>query len=185
MYINSDPIFDSNEYLAINRFYGKRTAKRSGVSLMNHIHEAFIIFDVMDSKNKDLLKLAFCLHPLVQNDKDLVKNFEQQLYFPNWRTVALAMEYRRVANNYLSHHKLPETGIELSPMWEVNEMLKADKIQNFKDFCIYHAGTHPNSDRLFEYFQEWFTALNIDDKLYNKCLEAIKDYYETQTQDKR
>ena len=40
-------------------------------------------------------------------------------------------------------------------------MLKADKIQNYKDFRKYHLGTHEKSAELEQYFEEWLAALNV------------------------
>lgn len=56
------------------------------------------------------------------------------------RVLLLGMEYRYTANNYLSF-KPADDPIHLSPIAEVNQMLIADKIQNRKDFEIYHKGT--------------------------------------------
>lgn len=41
-------------------------------------------------------------------------------------------------------------------------MLVADKVQNYKDFSLYHADTHPRAKELERYFQNWFCRLNID-----------------------
>jgi hypothetical protein len=70
------------------------------------------------------------------------------------------MEYRRVANNYLSKRTITSLDdIELSPMLEVNQMLWADKLQNQKDFRAYHLGKHNRSDILEQYFINWINKL--------------------------
>jgi hypothetical protein len=56
------------------------------------------------------------------------------------RVLLLAVEYRNIANEYLSH-KPSTNDVHLSPIKDVNTMLIADKIQNRKDFEIYHKGT--------------------------------------------
>ena len=74
------------------------------------------------------------------------------------------MEYRNIANQYLSYRKIKSIDeISLSPLKEVNEMLIADKIQNYKDFLIYHKDTHPRAKELDEYFNNWLKKLNIND----------------------
>ncbi len=55
------------------------------------------------------------------------------------RVMLLGMEYRSTANNYLSFKSATEQ-IKLSPITDVNHMLVADKVQNRKDFEIYHKG---------------------------------------------
>ncbi len=68
--------------------------------------------------------------------------------------IALSMEYRSVANRYLSRMELrtPDT-IELSPVAEVNKMLIADKVQNRKDFERYNRN-HPREEHLALYFDK-------------------------------
>lgn len=105
---------------------------------------------------------AFCLHPIVQSDKDLRQNIIRMDLMPN-RTLLMAMEYRSVANAYLSDRELKDwTEIRLSPLNGVNEMLIADKVQNYKDFRLYHAVEHPRAKQLELYFNNWFKRLNID-----------------------
>lgn len=65
------------------------------------------------------------------------KNFENI----NPRVLLLAVEYRNIANGYLSFMpSRPE--VKLSPIDDVNKMLIADKIQNRKDFENYHLGNN-------------------------------------------
>jgi hypothetical protein len=143
----------------IGLYYGKARTKRSKVPLMNHITEGLDILDVMACT--DLVKRAYCIHPMVQADVDLVKNIAGMETLDG-RVVALAMEYRRVANAYLSPRIIKSIDeIELSPLEDVNDMLRADKLQNEKDFRKYHLGTHPRSKELEEYFANWFKRLDL------------------------
>jgi len=147
------------ELNTVKHYYGTRCAKRSGVPLMNHITEGLLVLDEINATS--LSKRAYCLHPLVQEDSALGVNFEWLREFDPL-VVALAMEYRSVANDYLS--QMPFRRVEeirLSPLEEVNNMLRADKVQNYKDFLRHHLGAHPRSERINEYFQQWLDRLRI------------------------
>lgn len=80
------------------------------------------------------------------------------------RVLALAFEYRSVANRYLSTRQIASPSeIALSPLAEVNDMLRADKVQNHFDFVAFHRATHPRAEEYFaRYFQNWFTRLELD-----------------------
>lgn len=160
------------EYKLIDKFYGDRKARRSQVPLINHINEGLIVLDTIGAI--DSAKRAFCLHPLFQADADLKENY-YMASFVEPHALLLAMEYRSVANDFLSD-KIPAhrwDDIRLSPLKEVNDMLIADKVQNFKDFLTYHHGTHERSEELFLYFDKWLTALNIPHQQYLSLCERI------------
>lgn len=78
----------------------------------------------------------------------------------------LTMEYRSVANDFLSQKVDTGQKIRLSPLKDVNDMLIADKIQNYKDFMQYHYHTHARSQELFRYFNLWFDALGCRENLH-------------------
>ncbi len=158
-------VLRSTEYGLIQAFYGTQRARRSQVPFMNHIHEGLAVMLCTGTSSQALR--AFCLHPLVQSDKDLASHYarvSQSLgSVPDGACVlGLAMEYRSVANEYLSHSTLRPEGIRLSPLAEVNSMLVGDKVQNRKDFELYHAQTHDHRARLTEYFQQWCQALQVE-----------------------
>jgi hypothetical protein len=67
------------------------------------------------------------------------------------------MEYRRVANSYLSKDKI-ENFVGFTND-KIKQMLFADKVQNEKDFALYHEGTHARSKELREYFNNWLNIL--------------------------
>ena len=77
--------FDSEEYALIEAYYGNRTAKRSGVWLMNHIDEGLAVLAKINAPKEAYS--AFCLHPLVQNDVDLASNEHLIEKYPhlNWQ----------------------------------------------------------------------------------------------------
>lgn len=168
-------------YKVISEFYGAGKAKRSGVDFMNHIDEGFVIAQILKFRRPNTVMRAYCLHPIFQTDKDLV-NFLQKDKTTFYHTklecqmddIIYAMEYRSVANEYLSTRKINSIEeIRLSPLQIVNDMLIIDKIQNRKDFDLYHKDTHPRSAELTEYFDNWFKRLGITSEMYNKCLVEL------------
>ena len=151
-------------YLAIREFYSDRCSERSGVPYINHIDEGLAILDAIGASID--AKRAYCLHPVVQSDSDFEVAFEPKSVLNRFdidrHALALAVEYRSVANAYLSSRVIQSTSeIRLSPLADVNDMLIADKIQNRKDFLIHHAETHPRAQQLSQYFDHWLKRLGI------------------------
>jgi hypothetical protein len=166
-------------WMAIRDHYGDRTAERSGVPLMRHIEEGVAILAELGA---DLGTMeAYCYHPLMQNDADLLANREALtvqgrlgLYPMRPWVVILVMEYRSQANAWLSDkvhllHRgdsrqtaVPTGRPTPGPLPEVRLMLIADKVQNYKDFLLHHHGRHARSAELAFYFQKWLEALGID-----------------------
>lgn len=167
-------IKDSVEYQLISIYYGERVAQRSQVPLINHINEGLVVLDNIGAT--DQAKRAFCLHPLLQHDDDLKINYYMVSNSCDARVVMLAMEYRSVANEFLSDKIDSGLEIRLSPLWQVNDMLTADKVQNYKDFLTYHCGTHPRSDALSRYFDKWLKRLGITDEDYQRLSNTIDNY---------
>jgi hypothetical protein len=162
------------EYRAIEQFYGVRTARRSGVELMNHIDEGLAI--LVRRQAHEELQRAFCLHPLVQADVDLARHFPRISEFTKSASVlALAIEYRNVANATLSNRSIAgASDIPLSPLAGVNEMLVADKIQNFKDFLLHHRATHPRRRELTSYFVNWLNRLGVTRETFSRWFVELQ-----------
>jgi len=154
------------EYRAVERFYGDGRARRSGVYFMNHIDEGLFVLRRLGAS--EAARRAWCLHPLVQGDADLAATLRGgALAGLASEVVMLAMEYRSVANAFLSpmttHPGYDDPGrIARSPLVEVNQMLIADKVQNYKDLRLYHQTSHPHAARLTRYFERWLAALGVD-----------------------
>lgn len=159
------------EYKLIQNYYGDKRAKRSGLYYMNHIDEGIAILRWLKASKS--VEQAYCLHPLFQMNEDLALNVFMKLPRLEPNVLILVMEYRAVANNYLSY-MLPKKFIELSPLAEVNQMLVADKIQNRKDFELHHKGVHKNSNRLDDYFKDWMNALNISEEKYKYFMNRLR-----------
>lgn len=153
----------SEAYNAIQNWYGDRVAKRSNIPLINHINEGLIVLDTI--KAPDVTKDAFCLHPLFQVNNDLQVIFNSG-YLNRFElsnsSVLLAMEYRTVANSWLSTDWDTKSTVDFGPLGtHIKDMLIADKIQNYKDFMLYHKSTHARAFELETYFQKWFLALGL------------------------
>ena len=166
-------IQDSHEYQLIKTFYGDRVARRSQVPLINHINEGLIILDSISATEG--AKRAFCIHPLLQHDDDLRTNYMMVEHVTGAHVMMLAMEYRSVANEFLSDKMdlVTVPDIRLSPLKEVNDMLVADKVQNYKDFVTHHYDKHPRSDKLNEYFHRWLDKLEVGYDMYGRLCQRI------------
>lgn len=160
-YLLAGSFCTADEYRAVERVYGQRHAERSGLHYMNHIDEGLAV--LRDLGASDRAWRAWCLHPVVQEDSALAANLDALGGCTRDNAVlALAMEYRRVANAYLSRREVASPDeVELGPLPEVADMLRADKVQNFKDFLLHQRGTHPRSAALTRYFITWLVKLGV------------------------
>lgn len=150
------------EYQAVVEFYGARKAKRSEVPLMEHIDQGLTVLEALGATER--AKRAYCLHPMLQADEDLAQSYELGVatLTDDPAVLVLALEYRHIANATLSPRSISSADdIPLSPLDEVNDMLRADKVQNWKDFVRHHRGTHPRSVELERYFKLWHAALSL------------------------
>lgn len=163
------------EYRAIEAMYGADCARRSGVPFMFHIDEGLAV--LRDLGATDRARRAFCLHPLVQADADLQASYPRLDQLSGDPAVLLlALEYRNVANAYLSQRIVNNVDeIALSPLPEVNDMLRADKVQNYKDFLAFHAETHPRRAELDAYFRRWLRRLDVDDAAFARWREVLRE----------
>lgn len=183
MVIPNKSVFRTVEYNLVVDWYGERTAKRSGVPLINHIHEGLVVLNAIGASIAT--QSAFCLHPLLQHDDDFYRTVELLAHNKGINPLALilAVEYRSVANEFLSSKIVPGEDAEaaakrirLSPLPAVSEMLIADKVQNRKDFFAYHRATHPRSNELDVYFKAWLKRLEVSDGAYSLLCGLIDCY---------
>lgn len=163
-------------YVYVKKFYGNQCAKRSKLPYMNHIDEGLTILDKLDAGNHT--KAAWCLHPIVQADAD-IPYCGQYLRGLDPRVILLAVEYRHIANSYLSFNTIVVLDdIKLSPIEDVNTMLKADKVQNYKDFDRIFWGNNKlmdplHQERLHTYFHNWLKRLKISTAEYEYLIEGL------------
>lgn len=145
----------------VKHFYLNQRAKRSGVHLMAHIYEGVNLI----KHTSDNVQAAFAIHPLLQDLENLSKNIRWCVEELDSEVVSLALEYREAANAYLckpTTDSWDELAILNQIKWtrkEVLWMLYADKVQNQKDFLLYHSKTHQRRDELTRYFETWINAL--------------------------
>ncbi len=148
-------------------FYGDKVTDRTGIHMMNHIDEGLFVLEAIGAS--ELAKRAYILHPLVQGDEDLKRFWNSTCpgMLSDPLVLSLALEYRNIANAHLSFHPPPsEQPFHKSPLKDVNDMLVADKVQNRKDFELFHKGRHPRSARLASYFAEWLEKLGVSEEQY-------------------
>lgn len=160
-----------DEYKAISEEYSYIKANRSQIPYMNHVDEGLRILRRIGA-TKEAQK-AFCLHPIYQIDKDFVRN-QNKVTTLNTNIMALTIEYRNVANDYLSPGPVPRDikDIRLSPIKDVNDMLVADKIQNRKDFELHYEKYH-NKESLDYYFKAWLNRLGISEENYQSMKKDL------------
>jgi hypothetical protein len=164
------------ELAAITEFYGDRKAERSGVPLINHIHEGLIVLSEISAWAASYS--VFCLHPIIQADENYIDGMNILKNATTVKVAAHTVEYRHLANGWLSDkvdddmmlHGMPK----LSPSNIVNDALRADKVQNRADFELYHKATHPRSKQLDLYFRVWLDTLGISEDRYQELVHKMK-----------
>ena len=168
---NGDVVM-SDEYTLVREFYKGKRGERSGVPYLQHIDEGLYILECLGASRETLR--AFAIHPLVQGDQEFQDHVDNEVVTKllyaggqSGAAMALALEYRYRANSYTS--RMPPSvfdSYKRSPLPEVNLMLLADKIQNYKDAILYVIPKmdFPEANRLHTYFQNWMDFYEISDK---------------------
>jgi len=168
------------EYKIIKEFYGDKKAKRSRQPLIKHIDEGLKIMS--DLNASDTAMKAYMLHPTIQSDDDFLNAISDSNFLSDVsiEVLLLTTEYRKCANAYLCRDhttdwSLDKIRTETNILCkEVAYMLIADKVQNQKDFIMYHSGTHENSDNLYKYFNNWLVVLSTWITNYDKTTDSSK-----------
>jgi hypothetical protein len=169
-------------YRLIRESYEGKVAKRSGVPYINHVHEGVFVYARLFGWEERPIA-AYCVHPIFQSDRSLQKAMRGEIDIGclDREVVVLAMEYRRVANAYVSTMRVrPPDAIELSPLDDVNRMLVADKVQNKKDFMahMFDRVDRPSyrraSQRYADYFESWLTRLGVPADVYQRLAKELE-----------
>jgi hypothetical protein len=158
---------DTWQYRLISEHYTGKIANRSKLPYIKHIDEGVEILNRIGADECTIT--SFILHPLFQGDKDLFLYWEKFICEGDYELgklisreeMLLCIEYRNVANAFLSKHQGIRTPT-LSPIHEVNLMLIADKVQNQADFYRYQSYQGADATmsefhykKLETYFVEW------------------------------
>ena len=160
-----------SEYTLIDLYWANKVAKRTGVPYMLHVDEGLGVLEEIGASERAMR--IYALHGLLQ------EVYRDKTYdFPGLSHVSPdvligAMEYRAVANAHLSSHDPCTPKLSEDP--DVNEALIADKVQNRKDFELYHRDTHDRSDALDAYFRRWLKALGITETRYAELAAIISN----------
>lgn len=161
------------EYELISQYYGNRTAKRSGLPLMNHIDEGLAILKRYTDIEQDTLK-AFCIHPIIQDNITSIDLSEVSV-----DVLVLATQYAETANAYLpQHHRSYDDIMPRIPTFQVQLMLIADKVQNYKDFFNtfrhqQHLLEKHDYQLLSRYFDNWLYYLQVTPVTYNSLVARL------------
>lgn len=166
-----DSIFNSAEYRMVQSYYGNSTPNRTPAFKMNHIDEGLVVLKTIGADYAT--KRAYCLHPMLQSTNDLCENFATIAAACDPLPVHLALEYRNIANQYLSTRHVQSVDEIALSLPQVTKMLIADKVQNYKDFITYHKSTHPRSIELSQYFNNWLTRLTVPPCDFNEMVNNI------------
>lgn len=166
------------EFEIVRRFYYGLSAKRTGLPYIRHIEQGCQILVQMRASEHAIR--GFCLHPIVQDDNDLLSfRFETRTAETMIRPFSwmLAMEYRKLANSYLSKHYAAGDErwryVELSPLEDVNNMLIADKVQNRHDYELFIRGKF-DSKADNNYYKWWLRKLNVSEMKYRDLTKHLK-----------
>lgn len=178
----------SQVYRLVEEEFKHTYARRSGVHYMYHVDEGLMILKSLGASQGAMD--AYCLHLVLQTDEAVKTNLRRICELGcDSEVIALAMEYRHIANKWLPNQVQGgwyTTRPKLSPLKDVNEMLIADKIQNYKDFILYHKRSHPRSVDLDLYFSVWLEVLGVSRDCFKETIDVILDiqgkekYYEIQ-----
>lgn len=155
------------EYDAIKAAYGDRRAERSKLPYLRHIDQGILLLNAM--KVTDDVLRAWCLHPIFQLDEFYVPLMKDggAAFDSSPKIVTLAMEYRAVANAFLTGDEASLRLPKVSPIADVNLMLIADKVQNWRDarMHLFQHVDHAERSKLDRYFKKWLDALNVSSDL--------------------
>jgi hypothetical protein len=163
------------EYAMIKEIFGHRTSVRAGLPYMKHIDEGLKLLRHLERRDFDVAA-AWVLHPLYQDDEF----FSEQVAGAKYdgitaRTAIFVVEYRNVANACTSSMRGKRAVV--SPLKQVNLMLIADKVQNYKDARqhLIPKINYGEGRRLHAYFRKWLKALGVSDAQrleYERIMEA-------------
>jgi hypothetical protein len=143
--------------------WGEKVSSQ-GVPYMRHIDDGIRIIDMLREENHIAKQVddAFILHGLFQSYIDVGNAYSRKYYDKvEPQVLMLVMEYRNIANQWLSPHGFNPTEKPKIPLFETRVMLVADKIQNYSNFLKNYKLIHPHHQRLDAYFRAWHEHLGV------------------------
>lgn len=185
-YFFEDSFFSTPVHLAtaeefIFSIYGNKRTKRSSVPLINHILEGYAILNLLGLAVDDT-EQAYALHPVFQSGRanDLIALTEYTQNRPcnliDTSIVLNAQTYAIIANSLL-YTQFASGGVVPNELYRskiVKNMLIADKVQNYKDFRLYHKA-HKNQD-LADYFKYWLESMSITEETFEQIETALSNF---------
>jgi len=154
-------IEDTPEYILAEKDLTPTISRRSQQSHFIHVRQGIEILRAM--KSSYAAQRAFAIHPLLQ-DKEKLDFYRFRMENCSVHAVVLAMEFCALATaGKRPHNPLGKTWMPaVSNVHEVNDMLIADKIQNWVSYKKYH-NLYPDLDKkqMIAYFNKWFDALGV------------------------
>lgn len=149
------------EYNYMKDLFSTSVSKRTKDLSTNPMEEGLAILNILESNH--ITKKAYCIHQLFHNDESLERSWDGNR-FPNCdiKSMLLAMEFRTLYKSKPNRNGI----IKLSPIKEVNEMMLAYKMQQYKNFEINGRGQTDNDELVESSFKNWIKQLcqNIFDK---------------------
>lgn len=162
MYFNRDNFY----YQIISKFYNSEMTQRSKIPLIRHINEGLRILTALQASKTT--HQAFCLHPIIEGEHDLARVLDDPT-----AVCRVSLGYAQDFAAAASHFRVDDYSAGLRPdvaglPTSVLQMLIADKVQNRKDFTLYHRHTHPRAADLEGYFVCWLNHLGVDQTRYRE-----------------
>ena len=152
-------------YSEIEKYYGDKLAKRSGIPYINHIDEGLGILYLLGASRET--KEIFTLHPIYQDGfKSTNVNNTLMYHFVYYSWLFSRKNYKLESQTYEYFEK------ELDANMDLRNIFIADKIQNYKDFML-NKKKYDDFKSIEQYFLWWFDTLEVSHRFLYKAIDYI------------